>query len=695
LKDYKTESIRNICLGAHSGAGKTSLAESLVFGMGVTNRLGTVENGTTVSDYNEDEIERQISISSALLHGEWNNCKINLIDTPGYSDFFGEVVGGLNAADAAMVVVSATGGVEVGTELVWNKAIELNLPRFIVINKLDRENINFDDVLSSLHDTFGRKVQLTQFPINAGPGFNGIIDLIKKKYLKFSTDGSGNYTEEAIPADLEDKTEEMYMQLIESVAESDESLMEKYLEAGELTEEEFRAGLHTAIMADEIYPVFCTAAVPNIGIQRILDVIVNFLPSPAEMPAVKGIDKSDNEIERKSNDGDPVSVKIFKTVSEAHVGELSYFKIISGVLKTGLDLTNITQEKSERIGQLFVLNGKNKTNVDVMHAGDVGAVVKLKATHTGDTLCDKLKTIKFPKIAFPEPIIRTAIIPRAKGDEEKISVGLHSLHEEDPTFISKFDPELRQTIISGQGELHLVIILKRLKQKYNVEVDEEEPRIPYREAIKGKAEAQGKYKKQSGGKGQYGDCHLRIEPLPRGKQFEFVDAIVGGVIPGKFIPAVEKGVIERMEKGVIAGYPVIDVKVTCYYGSYHNVDSSEMAFKVAASMGFQKAFNDAKPVLLEPLYDITIRVPEEYMGDVMGDVSGRRGKIMGMDSEGKFQIIRAQIPLAELYKYSTTLRSMTQGRGIHTRSFAKYDEVPSEYAKKIIEQVKKDKEEEE
>ncbi len=694
MKDYKTESIRTICMGAHSGAGKTSLAEALVFDMGITNRLGAIESGTTVSDYNEDEIERQISISSALLHGEWNNCKVNLIDTPGYTDFFGEVVGGLNAADAAMVIVSATGGVEVGTELVWNKAVELNLPRFIVINKLDRENIDFDEIISSLTDTFGRKVVLTQFPVNAGPGFNGIVDLIKKKYLKFSTEGSGTYTEEAIPANLEDKTEEMVMQLIESVAESDESLMEKYLEAGELTEEEFRKGLHTAIMADEIYPVFCTAAVSNIGVKRILDVIVNFLPSPAEMPPVKGTDKSDNEIERKSDDGEPASVKIFKTVSEAHVGELSYFKIVSGSLKTGLDLINITQEKAERIGQLFVLNGKNKTNVDVLHAGDIGAVVKLKSTHTGDTLCDKTKTIKYPKIAFPEPIIRTAIIPKAKGDEEKISVGLHSLHEEDPTFISKFDPELRQTIISGQGELHLVIILKRLKQKYNVEVDEEEPRIPYREAIKGKAEAQGKFKKQSGGKGQYGDCHLRLEPLPRGKQFEFVDAIVGGVIPGKFIPAVEKGVIERMEKGVIAGYPVIDVKVTCFYGSYHNVDSSEMAFKVAASMGFQKAFNDAKPVLLEPLYDITIRVPEEYMGDVMGDVSSRRGKIMGMDSEGKFQIIRSQIPLAELYKYSTTLRSMTQGRGIHTRSFAKYEEVPSEFAQKIIEQTKKDKEEE-
>lgn len=695
MKDYKTENIRNICVGAHSGAGKTCLVESMLFDMGITNRIGTIENGTTVSDYNDDEIERQISISSSLLNGDWNGNKINLIDTPGYFDFFGEVVGALHAADAVMVVVSASGGVEVGTEMVWNEAEKLNLPRFIVINKLDRENINFDNVVQSLHDTFGRKVVIAQFPLEVGPGFSGIVDLIRKKLFKFSTDGSGKYTEESIPSGVEDKVEELYMQLIEAVAESDETLMEQYLEAGELTEDEFRKGLHTAITANEIFPVFCTSATGNIGVRRLCDVIVNFIPSPAEMPASKGTDNSDNEITRNFKDSDLFSAIVFKTASETHVGELSYFKVMSGSIKTGLDLINSTQENSERIGQLFVLNGKNKSSVETLHAGDIGAVVKLKATHTGDTLCDKSNVIKYPKIAFPDPIIRTAIIPKTKGDEEKISSGLHSLHEEDPTFIAKYEPELKQTIVSGQGELHLAIILKRLKQKYNVDVDEEEPRIPYRETIKGTAEAQGKYKKQSGGRGQYGDCHLKLEPMARGEQFEFVDAIVGGVIPGKFIPAVEKGVVERMQKGVIAGYPVVDVKVTCFDGSYHAVDSSEMAFKVAASMGFQKAFNDAKPVLLEPIYDITIKIPEEYMGDVMGDVSGRRGKIMGMDSEGKFQIIRAQIPLAELYKYSTNLRSMTQGRGVHTRTFAKYEEMPADIAQKVIEQAKKDKEEEE
>jgi elongation factor G len=413
------------------------------------------------------------------------------------------------------------------------------------------------------------------------------------------------------------------------------------------------------------------------------------------MPAAKGKDSSGNEIERSCSLTESATARVFKTVSEAHVGELSYIKVVSGAIKTGDDMYNSSQESTERIGQLFALNGKNKTSMERLMAGDIGAVVKLKSTHTGDTLCDKTKQIILTAIQFPEPKIRTAIVPKAKGDEEKISTGLHSLHEEDPTFIARYEPELKQTIIAGQGELHMATILKRLHQKFHVEVDEQEPRIPYREAIKSKSQAQGKYKKQSGGRGQYGDCHLRLEAQPRGAGFEFVDEIVGGVIPGKFIPAVEKGVVERMQKGVLAGYPVIDVKVSVYDGSYHNVDSSEMAFKVAASMGFQKAFLEAKPVILEPVYDITVKVPEDYMGDVMGDISGRRGKIMGMDADGKFQIIKAKVPLAELYKYSTTLRSITAGRGLHNRAFSHYEEVPSDITEKIIEQAKKDKEEEE
>jgi len=690
LKSFQTEQLRNVGIGGHGSTGKTMLAEALLFNLKETTRIGSVEQGTTISDYNEDEIERNISINTSLLHGVWRDHKINLIDTPGYTDFFGEVVGVMRAVDTVLSVVSASSGVEVGTEMVWNETAKNNLPRILIVNKLDRDNIDFDEVYEGLVESFGHQVVLAQFPVETGVNFDSIIDLFRMKMLKFKTDGSGEYTEEDIPADLADKAEDLHIKLIESVAESDDSLMEKYFEAGTLSEDEFRGGFRKALAANEVFPVFCTSATANIGVKRLLDVIVNFVPAPNELGEKEGKDG----VTRKVDASEPFSAFIFKTLSEMHVGELSYFKIISGKMKSGDDVLNTSNGASERIGQIFVLNGKNKKNADEMFAGDIGAVVKLKNTHTGNTLALKGKEIIYEDIDFPEPRIRTAIQPKAKGDEEKISTGLHVLHEEDPTFVYEQDSELRQTIVSGLGELHLSIILSRLKKKFGVEVEEEEPKIPYRETIRKKAEAQGKYKKQSGGRGQYGDCHLRLEPMKRGEKFEFVDAIVGGVIPGKFVPAVEKGVIETMERGVIAGYPVVDVRVTVFDGSYHNVDSSEMAFKMAASLGFKKAFANANPVLLEPIMEIEVRVPEDYMGDVMGDISSRRGKIMGMDAEGRFQVIKALVPLAELYRYSTTLRSMTQGRGIHTRKFSHYEEVPSDFAEKIIEQAKKEKEEE-
>jgi len=695
LKVYKSDQIRNIATGAHGGAGKTSLVEAMLFNMNEINRIGSVELGTTISDYNEEEMERQISLGTSLLHGEWNNHKVNMVDTPGYTDFFGEVVGALRAVDSVLVVISATGGVEVGTELAWEEAEKQKLSRILVINRLDKENVSFDDTVTIVQQSFGHKVVLAQFPVKVGPGFNQIVDLVRMKVFHYSTDGSGKYTEENIPADLQKKASELHLKLIEAVAESDDTLMEKYFAAGELTEEEFKNGLRKAILRKEVFPVFCTAATTNVGVKRLNDVVVNFLPAPTDMPPVAGKDGSGKEIKRSCDITASTSALVFKTVSEAHVGELSYFRVFSGAVKTGDDLYNVDRGRTERIGQIFILNGKNKKNVDRILAGDLGAVVKLKETHTSNTLCDKSQMIAFPPIDFPKPKIRTAIIPKAKGDEDKISTGLHNLHEEDPTFIAQYDPELKQTIVSGQGELHLQIILKRLKNKYHVEVVEEEPKIPYRETIRGKSEAQGKYKKQSGGRGQYGDCHLRMEKMERGKGFEFVDGIVGGVIPNKYIPAVEKGVVERMARGVIAGYPVVDVRVTCFYGSYHAVDSSEMAFKIAGSMGFQKAFMEARPVLLEPIYNLTVKIPDEYMGDIMGDISSRRGKIIGMDTEGRFQVIKAQAPLSELHKYSTMLRSMTQGRGIHNQSFSHYEEVPSEISEKIITMSKKEKEEEE
>lgn len=690
MKVFNSEHIRNIGVGGHSGSGKTSLVETMLFAMGETTRIGSVEQGNTVSDYNEDEIERQVSINTSLLHGEWKNSKINLIDTPGFSDFFGDVSSGMRAADVMMIVVSAASGVEVGTERVRELADKYNMPRFYVINKMDRENVDFDKVFNDLRERFGKKLTVVHLPLESGPNFHSVADVLSQKVYKYALDKSGKVTEEAIPGNLAAKVAEMRNQLIETVAESDDKLLEKYLEAGELSEEELKSGFKKGVVERGVVPVLCAAATANVGVKSLLDFIVDYLPAPNDLPAIQH-----NGKQRKRSAAEPLSALVFKTVAESHIGELSLVRVMSGVLKPGDEAYNVSQGKSERIGQMFALNGKNKKNVDQLPAGDVGALVKLKTTHTGDTLSTKNDSFPLPAIEFPEALFSIAVHPKTKGDEDKIGNGLHTLHEEDPTFLVRYDGELKQTIVSGQGELHLNIILKRLKQRFGVDIDTEDPKIPYRETIRKKAEAQGKYKKQTGGRGQYGDAHLRIEPLPRGTGFEFVDAIVGGVIPNKFIPAVEKGAREACEKGVLAGYPVVDIRVTCFYGSYHTVDSSEMAFKIAASMGFKKAFMDASPVLLEPIYILEVKVPEEYMGDVMGDISSRRGKILGMDADGRFQIIKAKVPLAELHKYSTILRSMTQGQGIFHREFSHYEEMPGEIAQKIIEAAQKEKKEEE
>ena len=688
MKVYTGEHIRNVGVGGHSGSGKTSLVEAMLFNMGEVNRIGSIEQGNTVSDYNEDEIERQISINSSLLHGEWNNNKVNLVDTPGFSDFYGDVVSGMRAADSVMIVVSAANGVEVGTERVRQLAELYDMPRFYVINKLDRENVQFMKVAEELRDRFGKQVTILQLPLESGPGFHVVVDILKKKAYTYEQDGSGKFTVGDIPANVMPRVEELRLELVESVAESDDELLEKYFDAGELTEEQLMTGFINAVKNRTIVPMLCASSTANIGVANVMDFIVEFLPS-ADRIEVSDV----NGKSRSISDNNSLSTFVFQTVAEAHMGELSLVKVISGVLKSGDEVLNTANDKTERIGQIYLLNGKQKKNVDQLHAGDIAALVKMKYTHTGNTLSVKNDPFILPKIDFPEPLINMAVEPKTKGDEDKLSTGLHTLHEEDPTFMVHYDPELRQTIVSAQGELHLMIILKRLSQRFGVEVEMSEPRIPYRETIRTKAEAQGKFKKQSGGRGQYGDCHLRLEPKPRGEGFEFVDAIVGGVIPGKFIPAVEKGAFESCENGVLAGYPIVDIKVTVFYGSYHNVDSSEMAFKVAASMGFKKAFMDAKPVLLEPIYQLEIKVPEAYMGDVMGDISSRRGKIQGMDADGRFQVIKALVPLAELHKYSTVLRSMTQGQGLFHRNLSHYEEVPSDVAQKIIDAAEKEEEE--
>jgi len=692
VKEYATGDIRNLCLVGHGGCGKTSLAEAMLFTAGAISRLGSVDEGNTVSDYNPDEIERKISIALSYVHADWNGKKINVLDSPGYADFVGEVVSGLRVADFAVVVISAQAGIEVGTESVWKLADEEKLGRLIFINRLDKEHADFDKVLGQLQERFGNAVTPIQFAVNPGEDFDSVVDLISMKLVKYQRDKSGKFTAQDIPGDLQARAADLREKLVEKVAEADDELMERYFENGDLSEEELKRGLRKGIAEGTIYPVLAGAATANIGTRHLLDFVAEYCPSPLDAPAEVGKKPdSDEEVEVKPDPEAPTAALVFKTVSEMHLGELSFFRVYSGAVRSGTELLNASRGITEKIGQIYEMNGKNRHEVGIVRAGDIGAVVKLRDTHTGDTLCDKKSPVVLRGIAFPEPVIRVAVEPKSKGDEEKISAGLSALHEEDPTFTVQYDAELRQTIISGQGELHLEVVIKRLKDKFGVDVSLTEPKIPYRETLRKKAEAQGKYKKQTGGRGQYGDVWLRLEPLPRGQGFEFVDAIVGGVVPSKYIPAVEKGVREAMAEGVIAGFPVQDVKVTLYDGSFHPVDSSDLAFKIAASMGFKKAFKEADPVILEPIYDVEVIVPEEYLGDVMGDLSARRGKILGIDSEGPFQVIKAKVPLAELYKYSTTLRSLTQGRGMHRRRFSHYEEVPKEIAEKLIAQAEEEK----
>ena len=651
--------------------------------MGATNRMGTVEGGNTVSDYRSAEVDRRISISSTLMTGDYEGFRLNIIDTPGFNDFIAEAKGPIRVADAVVVVLNGLNGVEVGTEQVWGFADELNRARIIVINGLDRENAKFDEVLHDAKNEFGNKVAALQFPVNPGDGFNQIIDLLKMKLLKFDREGKGDYTEEEIPDEFVEKAADLRQIILENAAESDDELLELYFDEGDLTQEQFEQGLKNGIAKGLIVLVLCAAASANIGCKRLLEIIIDLLPSPAEVEIEKGVKPGTaEEMEIKP---DKTAALVWKILSEAHVGELSLIRVFSGAVDSGSDLANTASGKSEKIGQIFHLTGKNRRQVDTLSAGEMGAVVKLKNTHTGDTLSDGRHKIALPGIKFPEPVMRTAVVLKSKGDEEKISTGLHSIHEEDPSFIASYDPELQQTIIAGQGELHLDVIIERLKDKFGVEVEREDPKIPYRETIKETAEAEGKHKKQSGGRGQFGIANVRLEPLPRGEDFEFVNAIFGGAIPSKFIPAVEKGIRERMGKGVVAGYKIVDVKVTLFDGKFHDVDSSELAFKIAGSLGFANAFVKCKPVILEPLYDIEARVPETFMGDVMGDISSRRGKIQGMEAAGKMQVIKAKVPLAELNKYSTTLRSMTQGRGMHRQKFSHYEEVPGDIQVKLIE----------
>jgi len=696
LKVFNPDAIRNIAFIGHGGSGKTLLSEVILYDAGEINRIGSIEEGSTTSDYNKNEIDRRISLSATPLHFEWKDTKINLIDTPGYSDFTGQVSAGLHVADVAISVIKSAEGVEVGTEVTWENVCKHKMPAAILINKVDNEHSKFQETFSRVKERLNNDATIIAYPINEGINFNTVIDIIKMKEIVFDSAESKKFTEKEISDDHKAQAESMREELVEKIAESSEELMNKFFEEGTLNETELKQGLKAAIINRSIIPVFAVSAAKGVGIANFLDFAVNYFPSPVERVGNKAkMSSSDNEIEIKCDLNGEATAFVFKSLSEAHVGELSVLKVFSGKLKAGMDMLNTTRGKSERLGQLFVLNGKNRTEVSELTAGDIGAVVKLKDTHTGNTLASKSFSVVINDIDYPDPTIRAAVVARSKGDEDKISTGLHTFHEENPTVNVHFDPELSQTIISGQGELQLDLAVRMLKSRYNVEVDLVEPKIPYRETIKAVVEnAEYKHKKQSGGRGQYGHVVLKLEPLPRGTGIEFVDAIVGGVVPRNFIPAVEKGINEITAKGILTGSKVIDIRATLHFGSYHNVDSDEVSFRLATTGAFKKGFLEAKPILLEPIYNISVKVPEVYMGDVMGDLSSKRGKISGMEAEGPFQVIKAKVPLSELYKYSTHLRSITAGRGVHHREFSHYEEMPKEAQEKVIEEFKKAKEEE-
>jgi elongation factor G len=685
VKEYDPQDIRNVGLVSHQSIGKTSLAEAILFTAGITTRLGRVEDGTTTSDYSPDEISRKISISASLMNLEWNKKKINLIDMPGYNDFIGEVKCGLRVTDFAVVLINGVEGIEVGTELAMEILDSYNCPRMFFVNLLDRDRANYDKVLDDLKKAYTNTVAV-QLPVNAGEGFNSIIDLLTMKKVTYQDDGSGKTTISDIPGELTERAEALRMELIEKIAESDDTILEKYFEAGELSDEDIVIGLTAGIANGTVLPVLCGAATKNIGASLLLDFIASYGPSPQTRSPIAAKDDKGEDIQVATDVKESFAALAFKTFSELHVGELSLIRVYSGCLKSGDEVYNTSRNVSEKIGQIYSLNGKNRAEIGVLCAGDIGALVKLKDTHTGNTLSDKKKKIFLPGIEFPVPVVDVAISPKSKGDEEKISNGLHTIHEIDPSFVVRNDPELRQTVISGQGELHLNVIIQRLKERFGVDVTQKKPRIPYRETITAKADEKYRHKKQSGGAGQFAEVWMRIEPLARGEGFAFASAVVGGAISSSFIPSIEKGVKQVLEEGAVAGYRIVDVKAVVYDGKEHPVDSKDIAFQIAGREVFKMAVKNARPILLEPIYQIEVKCPEDNMGDVMGDLSSRRGKISGMESQGRFQVVKALVPLAELHNYATTLRSMTQGRATYTRQLSHYDPVPKELEARIIQE---------
>jgi elongation factor G len=694
MKKYETESIRNIGMFSHGGEGKTSIVEAMLFLAGENTRLGRVDDGTSLMDYEPEEIERKASISASMACFEWGKNKINLIDTPGDDNFIYDAKLCMRVVDASIIVVSAVSGVRVQTEKVWEYADEFRVPVSFFVNKMDRERADFFKTVEDLQKNFSDKsIVVVQLPIGQEENFKGIVDLVSMKAYVYKNDQSGAFEVTAIPADMEAEAAKYREKLIEAAVEMDDDIMERYLGGEEVKPEEVEACLKGGIWNRRIAPVMVGSAGRNMGVGLLLENVVKFFPHPLYIGKEEAIDpKTGKAMSRQMTTVEPFSAFVFKTISDPFAGKLTLFKVYSGELHPDMTVLNVKKDEKERIGQIFYLIGKKQKPAGFVSVGDIAAVAKLREAGTGDTLCDEKSPIEYPAVVLPPPLISFSLHPKSKGDEDKLNTSLQKLIEEDPSIRYSRDEQTKEFLISGMGQIHIEVLVNKMKRKFGVDVELREPKVPYKETIKGRTKVQGKYKKQSGGKGQYGDCWLELEPLPHGTGFEFVDKIVGGSIPRQYIPSVEKGIVEAMEHGILAGFPTTDFRATVYDGSYHDVDSSDMAFKIAASMGFKKGMEQCQPILLEPIMKVEVIVPEEFVGDIMGDMNSKRGKIAGVEAKGKNQVVKAVTPMSEMLRYAPDLRSMTGGRGSFTMEFSHYEEVPAHMSQKVIDAANKERE---
>jgi elongation factor G len=683
MKVYDAAAIRNIAVVGHGGCGKTQLVSATLFGAGAVNRLGKVDEGTTVTDFDEEEIARKHTLSSSLAYAEWQKTKINVVDTPGFANFLTDAKAALRVAEGALVCVDSVAGVEVQTEKLWAEAAALNLPRIVVLTRLERERASLERTLESLHRDCAREIIPIQLPLGEERGFTGVVDLVRMKAFTFAPDGSGKLTEGEVPAAMAERATKAREELIEMVAEADEQLMESFFSEGTLTQEQLSQGLRLATQAGKIFPLVCTSGLHMIAIQPLLDAIVTYIPSPAEREFA-ALTEGGEPTAIKASDGGPYTAFVWKTIADPFAGRITMLRVVSGTLKQDSNVFNQTHDTTERFGHLLVLQGKTQTQVPELKAGDLGAVAKLKDTRTNDVLADKSTKVKIPEIKFPEAVLAYAIEPKSRGDEDKISGAMQRLREEDPSISYARDPQTHELLLAGQGQLHIEVTVAKLKRRFGVEVNLKPPRIPYRETITAPTEAHGRHKKQTGGHGQFGDCKIRVEPLPRGSDFEFVDDIFGGSIPRQYIPAVEKGIQDARTRGYLAGYPMVDFRATVFDGSFHPVDSNELSFKMAGSLAFKDAMTRARPTILEPIMNVEVHAPSDFAGDLMGDLNGRRGRISGMDTRGTMTVIRAQVPMAEMLTYEQHLTSATGGRGSYHMEYSHYDEVPHQLQGKIV-----------